>query len=1386
VTFGLAVALGLKEGDVEKAMGGFRKLGLSAEDARKQIDAMGTNTTESGKAMDRALLQASASAGKLAAAVAAGSTTADKSLSASTRAVEILQAAILKVQATGGPVDPAALANLERFRKANEDSARALGTNKAALETARRATDDATRAAGGMGRGINSVADLAGLVSPRLETMALKAGLVYGAFLVVGRISDTVSNGVASIGRSMGVAEPNIERFQGYLALITKLDFSQVVRDLKRVADTAADAVIGVSDIKVSQFAKNVLADNSPARAANEALKREQKELEAETTRLIDRQAALQRQGRLTGDATKALAQSAAELSDRYKAQGLAIPAVVAGLTAQADIHKRLAEMVKRSAEEQERLNAADAKRTAEKRLAAELALTKALKASYAGLMDVRTKAAPIDVTILDLQQRASDLVQQTTDDLREQGQQLRALEIAHANVVETMGAGSVEAGVLADALERAKAAVEGIGKVDLKLSTPITDQQAGPVAGLKAWRDDALKEVKESFKTIAKDVRATQADIKKAEIAKGKEIAAIHRAYWEEIVGLWANAVNTVASILTEMGAFDGRDVPSGLPSGSVDNRAAGRGQIASNLAGAMQGNPMAWYKMFEGLAIAMTTRGGFHGAVNVGADGVGGTNTSFFNQAGSKEMLDHLKGVGATITGAISSLLETIDGEIAALDIRFTQKGQGWRVQIGDGFSRWFTDLEEAVNYAILEGVRGATITGISPEVTAALEHSTAKTFEQLFADLEFAKWVEDLGLEPVAAQIEMTVEEFARAMQRAVTLGIDTQKIVSAFAQDFQSQRDQLRGIKVDPAEKQRRDMEAFNRQVVLTRLEEQARQATLVAKRAQLEIDIALLRAEMGIGKARIDGRRAMLDAEGRIVGAEMEILQGLLKTLEATDAALAAVGAILGNLPALFTDEDIKKALAGLRGSGGGNRKQNRIDLTDQGRRFGLGNIGTQIDDALAATKRYIDEVKKAGFSTDDVAKLIAAANKNLQQQLAEIRRSVMGRVDDFVGKGGPLGSSLRGIRATAQDLLKDTRELYKAGQISKDTFFRLREEIQRAARAQQEGLVTSATNDLLGELYNLTGETVKSAQLEFDLTVAGLDIKRQELEIAMLELQYSQERMDAILGPIDELIGRVRAAGPAGLGGSGGSGGNDPAASRFASWWQAQLDQQEKLTDAAKGLLDWQRELATSGMSPLLSQIAQITQRFEDLAAVLGRTPQLLDTYHLAIQRAIDAALDPIRQLQRTLLGGEQSPLDAMQKWALSQSEFAAAKSAFDKGDLSIIDKLPQIIEDYIAALQAVAPQGSTGYRTGFTEANDLLNRVLALGGAGSTAFLGTAAPTNFGGAGGQAPAQEFKQAFEAKSDLQLVELRLIKGYSQRTADVLERAERRGTLLGVA
>jgi hypothetical protein len=483
-------------------------------------------------------------------------------------------------------------------------------------------------------------------------------------------------------------------------------------------------------------------------------------------------------------------------------------------------------------------------------------------------------------------------------------------------------------------------------------------------------------------------------------------------------------------------LGIFDpggGRSQYGGKKSGNYSAEAS---QIGAIIGGALTSQSGGW-----GAAVGSVIGGILGGAIKKGADeGLAILELTAYdiettitkNEGGLGSILG---GVGESIEQAVDQVIAALGGELVGLpNVGIKIRDDLISVTVGNVKAR-FKEMDEAISFAVSQILQQGEITGgLSPNVKAALENSVADTLEGLLSDIDFARAIDQVGLDEVEIAIQDLMARFRSNLQRAVELGLDTSKVGLSFGLELTELRNQLLGIQEDPRAALQRRSQLFNAQVQMAEAEIQLSLAKHEAERAALQAEVQLAMAEGEVGKARLDVRGAMVQAEAGYVQAEQGILLAALKQLQALDAIIEAELAALDSIPDLISDSEIAAALGrlgkGAGGFGGGvanfNRGVDRFEAAVQGIEDTLDRLA--FDDSVSA----LTGREQVDLAYAEYQRLLTAAQRGDIEALEGVDDAALEFAqlyNDFTGGGeGHLGN-YREVWTEIRDALKPFTEM---------------------------------------------------------------------------------------------------------------------------------------------------------------------------------------------------------------------------------------------------------------------------------------------------------------------------------------------------------------------
>ncbi len=807
----------------------------------------------------------------------------------------------------------------------------------------------------------------------------------------------------------------------------------------------------------------------------------------------------------------------------------------------------------------------------------------------------------------------------------------------------------------------------------------------------------------------------------------------------------------------------------------GRLDSNYAGIG----SLVGAIIGAAIAAYFSGGSATAGGAALGGAIGTV-IGSliSKAGDSASAQLLQDGSILVGETSQQLNGAIKDALMNIFKGLNAELAALGLQLAYlppidikvRDNIVRVIVG-GIVRTFSSMNDAISFGIAEALRQAGTSGghLPPEVIAALRNSTATDLEALKADLAFAQSIANYGVPQVVQAIDKSISEFYVAMQRATQLGIDTSKVVAKFADDLRAQKDAILGIDrtKSPQDRLRADVAAFNQRMLLMDAERKADLAALLAKKADLQVRIAILEADLNVTKLNL---------------AALNTMKGALAAL---DIAIATTQGLINSIVTI-SDKELADALARLGKGGGrsGGGTDTRKALADtlqeaEWQRYlrtlseykaSVAEINKKWNEQIPLAKGnadLLDRIAKA--RADEIAVLREQGKKDLQEQLRPfttdagksdwtIRLEELQRnFEDARKKAKELGEALWKVTAAEKRAAEALgRELVGSfGLASDQTRAQMKTLADSLAflrtNAATLGITAAEVARITAELGNQLYVSLVDSLLKYvtnEDAKRALEELRYQMEIANIKLQFELVKAMNVLtaeqvAQVEALIAAlpahvpVPAGAPGSPGGGGGGGGSDSGtyAERVQQdrdrYRQSQglptaAEQAQRIAEAMERL----RGYESLGLSPMAAEIARVNADFEQLRAVLGNTTRVQQAYNLAIQDVMNRFLQPIRELQQSLSLSQYSPLRAMDRLREAQEQFQASLTALQHGDLSQLEVIASYAQTYLQEALAALPQGSAAYGQIYSSVQAALAAILQqYGGQGTTTQPGAPGP---------------------------------------------------------
>lgn len=154
-------------------------------------------------------------------------------------------------------------------------------------------------------------------------------------------------------------------------------------------------------------------------------------------------------------------------------------------------------------------------------------------------------------------------------------------------------------------------------------------------------------------------------------------------------------------------------------------------------------------------------------------------------------------------------------IDGTAAGV-VNLRKKNQGkktdWVVYAQGIAAHFGKDMEAAMDYAAVQGIKNAQLVGLSPELRQAITSSAAMTMDQFQKDLAIATQAVADRIGSQGSSLLQLNLKYAQEMDAEVRLGIAIDHTIEARDREVQSMRDQLLGID-ETASKHLADLVSF---------------------------------------------------------------------------------------------------------------------------------------------------------------------------------------------------------------------------------------------------------------------------------------------------------------------------------------------------------------------------------------------------------------------------------------------------------------------------------------------------------------------------------------------------------------------------------------------
>ncbi|MEM6454786.1 MAG: phage tail tape measure protein [Acidobacteriota bacterium] len=432
--------------------------------------------------------------------------------------------------------------------------------------------------------------------------------------------------------------------------------------------------------------------------------------------------------------------------------------------------------------------------------------------------------------------------------------------------------------------------------------------------------------------------------------------------------------------------------------------------------------------------------------------------------------------------VLGLVTSIGGTVSAAIPEMEIQARRDREYWRVRVREHgtatFLASFESLEEALQFAAVEALRRGDMTGVGPNVAAALKSADVGDVDSLRAALDLAKALDTAqqrmtaagraGLE-VAAAMDAIIGAERQTLQAVEALGLVRADALTLTHTEISAQREQLQA-QIEGALGVRSNIRA------LTALTEQVRAYNsglddLAATRARrleaVQAEIAALRDAGVQAVATVDDVAALRDvvadvgSAGRRAVDDVETLGGALGAVgaTATDDARRLRDLIKEEEALLAVREQMPDALDLSRVHDA--MRMEGANLTEQlvsmlrvvhGAQFGAAELQrVQTDMFILQLALLVEQVDKATAATGGLALVSDALMTRARDTVAALQA---GDITVPVQRSTPRISAPRAARRDADDsarerLAREIEATRRAFEGDRDALRQAREEITR-------------------------------------------------------------------------------------------------------------------------------------------------------------------------------------------------------------------------------------------------------------------------------------------------------------------------------------------------
>ncbi len=486
------------------------------------------------------------------------------------------------------------------------------------------------------------------------------------------------------------------------------------------------------------------------------------------------------------------------------------------------------------------------------------------------------------------------------------------------------------------------------------------------------------------------------------------------------------------------------------------------------------------------------------------------------------------------ATISETFGNAVRAAGGKVlSSPEIGLTIRDDLITVMV-NGAEYQAASIQDAVYFALVTAFNESEISGVAPEVLQAMTSNLRRTADEWVQDVQMTQAIIDYNLGQTTIAARDTGSGLDQMRERLVALGVDMGEFNMFAAAEWQNMRDSILGTEESFEEKIKRQQEEFNAERAR---QYEAYEEELAALVEQLVEAVGTDELKSMFADAGVQfGEVTSLASEDllRLAGAVTTFGGISGATAEEVQAKIDALRGALESLPDAISDEEVDAAIdgrGGARRGGGRNIREEIAEWREAVSRLGedLGPVSSQLEQIADSYNAEIERGLRLKQSIDD---LVAARDAELER----VRDDSWG---DFVKDWivwthslGPYEQQRIAAGEEADRMRERLRDLGAAGAVAADVMEDLLQTAGEEAWRHANAWVQDFTNGFLLQIYGYLGDTEAAAELQWELSKAELEAKREQLRIALADGHLTQEAFDRISGLVDQVI----AAGPAASG----------------------------------------------------------------------------------------------------------------------------------------------------------------------------------------------------------------------------------------------------------